>query len=65
MRRAGPIAVLALFAVAGYAVARWTVQWLGALSWLAQQKPAIYDGLEVPLRSDNPPTVEAARWSAD
>jgi 2,4-diaminopentanoate dehydrogenase len=36
---------------------------LGALSWLAQQKPAIYDGLEVPLRSDNPPTVEAARWS--
>ncbi len=29
-----PFLVLALFAVAGYAVARWTVQWLGALSWL-------------------------------
>jgi hypothetical protein len=29
-----PFLVLALFAVAGYAVARWTVQWLGAVSWL-------------------------------
>lgn len=29
-----PFLVLALFAAAGYAVARWTVQWLGAVSWL-------------------------------
>lgn len=36
---------------------------LGALPWLAQQKPAIYDGLDVPIRSDNPPAVETGRWS--
>lgn len=36
---------------------------LGALPWLAQQKPAIYDGLDVPLRSENTPAVEAHRWS--
>jgi hypothetical protein len=30
---------------------------------LAQQKPAIYDGLDIPLRSDNPPAIEADRWS--
>jgi hypothetical protein len=38
---------------------------LGALPWLAQQKPAIYDGLDVPLRSDNPAAVEAHRWLPD
>jgi len=36
---------------------------LGALPWLAQQKPAIYDGLDVPMRSENPAAVEAYRWS--
>lgn len=36
---------------------------LGALPWLAQQKPAIYDGLDVPLRPENPPAVEAGRWA--
>ncbi len=29
-----PFLVLALFAAAGYAAARWTVQWLGVVSWL-------------------------------
>lgn len=38
---------------------------LGALPWLAQQKPAIYDGLDVPLRSENPSAVEAHRWAPD
>lgn len=36
---------------------------LGALAWLAQQKPALYDGLDIPLRSDNPPEVETQRWT--
>ena len=38
---------------------------LGAIVWLAQQKPAIYDGLDVPIRSDNPLAVELHRWSSD
>ncbi len=36
---------------------------LGALNWLAEQKPGIYDGLDVPLRSALPPEAEAARWT--
>ena len=36
---------------------------LGALHWLAEQKPGIYDGLQVPLRSVLPPETEAARWA--
>lgn len=33
---------------------------LGALSWLAQQKPGIYDGLQVPLQP--PAEGQASRW---
>jgi 2,4-diaminopentanoate dehydrogenase len=36
---------------------------LGALNWLAEQKPGIYDGLAVPLRSSLPAEAEAARWA--
>ncbi len=36
---------------------------LGALGWLAGQPPAIYDGLEVPLRHDLPAEVQARRWA--
>lgn len=36
---------------------------LGALNWLAEQKPGIYDGLQVPLRSALAPEAEAARWT--
>ncbi|QVI28638.1 dihydrodipicolinate reductase [Mycolicibacterium neoaurum] len=36
---------------------------LGALNWLAEQKPGIYDGLQVPLRSALAPEAEAARWA--
>jgi hypothetical protein len=36
---------------------------LGALNWLAEQKPGIYDGLDVPLQSVLPPEVEATRWA--
>ncbi len=36
---------------------------LGAIGWLAQQKPAIYDGLDVPLRQERLPAVEAERWA--
>jgi len=36
---------------------------LGALNWLAHQKPAIYDGLDVPMQSALPPEVEATRWA--
>ncbi|AHC23629.1 MULTISPECIES: NAD(P)H-dependent amine dehydrogenase family protein [Mycobacteriaceae] len=36
---------------------------LGALNWLAEQKPGIYDGLQVPLRSAVAPEAEAARWT--
>jgi hypothetical protein len=35
---------------------------LGAISWLAVQKPGIYDGLDVPLHPPLPPEVEAERW---
>ena len=35
---------------------------LGAISWLATQKPGIYDGLDVPLQNADP-ALEAARWS--
>jgi hypothetical protein len=36
---------------------------LGALNWLAEQKPGIYDGLQVPLRSALPTEAETLRWS--
>ena len=36
---------------------------LGALNWLVEQKPGIYDGLQVPLRSALPAEAETARWS--
>ncbi|MBB2988766.1 hypothetical protein FHR72_000223 [Mycolicibacterium iranicum] len=36
---------------------------LGALNWLVEQKPGIYDGLAVPLRSALPADAEASRWS--
>ncbi len=36
---------------------------LGALGWLAEQPPAIYDGLEVPLRHDLPAGVQVTRWA--
>jgi hypothetical protein len=36
---------------------------LGALDWLAQQKPGIYDGLDVPLQTGRAPEVEAQRWA--
>jgi hypothetical protein len=36
---------------------------LGAISWLAEQKPGIYDGLDVPLRQERTPAVEAQRWA--
>jgi hypothetical protein len=35
---------------------------LGAIGWLAAQKPGIYDGLDVPLHPPLPPEVEALRW---
>ena len=38
---------------------------LGAISWLATQKPGIYDGLDVPLHPPLAPEVEAERWSVD
>src|SRR4051812_13941818 len=36
---------------------------LGALNWLAEQKPGIYDGLDLPMQSALPPEVEATRWA--
>ncbi|CAN3126544.1 dihydrodipicolinate reductase [Mycobacterium sp. smrl_JER01] len=36
---------------------------LGALNWLVEQKPGIYDGLQVPLRSALAPQAEAGRWA--
>jgi hypothetical protein len=36
---------------------------LGALNWLAEQKPGIYDGLAVPMQSALPAEVEAQRWA--
>jgi 2,4-diaminopentanoate dehydrogenase len=38
---------------------------LGALNWLAEQKPGIYDGLQVPLRSALPTEAETERWASD
>lgn len=35
---------------------------LGAIDWLATQKPGIYDGLDVPLHPPLPAEVEATRW---
>ncbi|KAA0102230.1 dihydrodipicolinate reductase [Mycolicibacterium sp. P1-18] len=36
---------------------------LGAVEWLATQKPGIYDGLDVPLHTPLPDEVEATRWA--
>jgi hypothetical protein len=36
---------------------------LGAIEWLATQKPGIYDGLDVPLHMPLPAEVEATRWA--
>ncbi|MGV9799468.1 NAD(P)H-dependent amine dehydrogenase family protein [Mycobacterium sp. NPDC003449] len=36
---------------------------LGALNWLGTQKPGIYDGLQVPLRSALPAEAESVRWA--
>jgi hypothetical protein len=36
---------------------------LGALNWLVEQKPGIYDGLDVPLQTSLPPDIEASRWA--
>jgi hypothetical protein len=36
---------------------------LGAIEWLATQKPGIYDGLDVPLHTQLPDEVEATRWA--
>jgi 2,4-diaminopentanoate dehydrogenase len=36
---------------------------LGAIDWLATQKPGIYDGLDVPLHPPLPSEVEALRWA--
>lgn len=38
---------------------------LGAIAWLATQKPAIYDGLDVPVHPALPAELEAQRWSDD
>ena len=38
---------------------------LGAIGWLATQKPGIYDGLDVPIHPPLPAEVEAQRWSTD
>lgn len=35
---------------------------LGAIDWLATQKPGIYDRLEVPLHPALPADMEAQRW---
>nr|WP_090277634.1 dihydrodipicolinate reductase [Mycolicibacterium komanii]CRL72436.1 dihydrodipicolinate reductase-like protein [Mycolicibacterium komanii] len=36
---------------------------LGALAWLVEQKPGIYDGLDVPLQTTLPREVQAQRWA--
>lgn len=36
---------------------------LGAIEWLATQKPGIYDGLDVPLHAPLSAEVEATRWA--
>jgi 2,4-diaminopentanoate dehydrogenase len=38
---------------------------LGAIGWLATQKPGIYDGLDVPLQRPLPPELEAERWLSE
>ena len=38
---------------------------LGAIGWLATQKPGIYDGLDVPIHPPLPPEVEAERWASE
>lgn len=35
---------------------------LGALDWLARQKPGIYDGLDVPLQTTLAPGLQRTRW---
>ncbi|RAV18189.1 dihydrodipicolinate reductase [Mycolicibacterium sp. GF69] len=36
---------------------------LGALAWLVEQKPGLYDGLDVPLQTPLPPEAQRARWA--
>ncbi|EKF25549.1 dihydrodipicolinate reductase, family protein [Mycolicibacterium hassiacum DSM 44199] len=36
---------------------------LGALAWLTEQRPGIYDGLDVPLQTTLPPRLQARRWA--
>ena len=36
---------------------------LGAIDWLATQKPGIYDGLDVPMQSSRSADVEVLRWA--
>ncbi|STZ34101.1 dihydrodipicolinate reductase [Mycolicibacterium smegmatis] len=36
---------------------------LGAIAWLAEQKPGIYDGLDVPLHPPLSAEAEATRWA--
>lgn len=36
---------------------------LGAIEWLATQKPGIYDGLDVPLHTPLPDGMAATRWA--
>lgn len=36
---------------------------LGALAWLVEQKPGVYDGLDVPLQTTLPPEVQTQRWA--
>jgi 2,4-diaminopentanoate dehydrogenase len=36
---------------------------LGAIEWLANQKPGIYDGLDAPLHTPMPAEIEATRWA--
>ena len=36
---------------------------LGAIDWLATQKPGLYDGLDVPLCTPLPEAVAATRWA--
>jgi hypothetical protein len=38
---------------------------LGAIGWLATQKPGIYDGLDVPIHPPLPTEVESERWARD
>jgi len=38
---------------------------LGAIDWLAAQRPGIYNGGEIPLQVALPPEVASQRWSDD